>query len=101
MNTAVINVKVNPLIKMKAREVAEELGFSLSALIKAYLRDLVRTKAVRFSAVSEEPSPYLLKALRESEADRKAGRVISFSSPDKALKYLDKIIKDEDRRTKN
>lgn len=90
MNTAVINVKVNPLIKTKAREVAEELGFSLSALIKAYLRDLVRTKAVRFSAVSEEPSPYLLKALRESEADRKAGRVSpSFDNAKDAITWLE------------
>ena len=66
MNTAVINVKTEPQLKAKAQKVAEELGLSLSALIKAYLKQLVRTKSVSFD-ISEEPSDYLLEAIREAE----------------------------------
>ena len=89
MNTAVINIKTNPVIKTKAQAVAKELGFSLSSLVNAYLKHLVKTKTVYFSA-SEEPTPYLLEKLKESKEDIKAGRVSpSFSSAEDAIAWLD------------
>ena len=98
MNTAVVNVKVDPKVKKKAQNVASDLGFSLSALINGYLRSLIKTKTVHFSlAEKEEPSEYMIKALKESEKDRKAGRYTSFKSVDKAIKYLDNMI-DEDKK---
>ena len=48
MNTAVINIKTNPSTKIKAQEIARELGFSLSALINGYLKHLVKTKNCTF-----------------------------------------------------
>ncbi len=91
MNTAVINIKVDPLTKKKAKTVASELGFSLSSLINAYLKQLIRVKTVAFSTVSEEPSDYLLKALKESKEDIKAGRVSPFlTTTDEAIKWLNK-----------
>lgn len=101
MNTAVINIKVDPITKKKAKTVASELGFSLSSLINAYLKQLIRVKTVAFSTISEEPTDYLLKALKESKEDIKAGRVVSFDNPDKALSYLDKIIEDERKSKKH
>lgn len=80
MNTAVIITKTEPKIKAKARRVAKELGLSLSALINAWLRQLIKTKTVIFSAADEEPTQYLLDALKESREDIKAGRVISFNT---------------------
>lgn len=91
MNTAVINVKVSPDLKNQAQNLAEELGFSLSSLINACLKQMVRTKTVSFN-VSEKPTDYLLKALEESKKDIKAGRVISFKNGEEALGYLDKLI---------
>jgi addiction module RelB/DinJ family antitoxin len=100
MNTAVINIKVQPDIKKRAQIVASELGFSLSALINAYLKQLVKTKTVIFSASSEEPTEYLLEALRESREDITKGRVSPvFTNADDAVawlknpkkKYADKI----------
>lgn len=101
MNTAVINIKVQPDIKKKAQIVASELGFSLSSLINAYLKQLVKTKTVTFSASSEEPTEYLLQALRESKEDIKKGRVVSFKSGEEAIKYLDDLIEDEKNYRKN
>ena len=93
MNTAVINIKVDPEVKKDAQNIASDLGFSLSALINGYLKSLIKTKTVHFSlAEKEEPSEYMIKALKESEEDRKAGRVVSFKSVDKAVKYLDNMI---------
>lgn len=87
MNTAVINVKTNPKLKEQAQEIAAGLGFSLSSLVNAYLRQLTRTKAVSFS-LSEEPNDYLVKTIKEAEADLKAGRVITFNNPKEAVAWL-------------
>ena len=92
MDTAVINIKIDSKTKLQAQRVAAGLGFSLSSLINGYLRQLVRVKTISFSLTSEEPSEYLVQALRESEKDRKAGRFNSFRSADEALGFLDKII---------
>lgn len=97
MNTAVINIKVSPDTKRKARAVAEELGFSLSGLINGYLKQLVKTKTVVFSAHPEQPTKFLLRALKESDKDIKAGKIVHFSSKQGALGYLDKIIANDKR----
>ena len=101
MNTAVVNIKVNPLVKKQAQKVAEELGLSLSSLINAFLRQLVKTKTVTFSATSEEPTEYLLRALKESKEDIKTGRVVSFDNAGKAIAYLDKMIVNEQKTKKH
>ena len=95
MNTSVVNVKVNTLIKKEAQEVAKDLGLSLSALINGYLKQLVRNKTVIFSSLEEEPTGYLLEALRQSRKDIETRRVITFKNSNKALGYLDKMVADE------
>lgn len=88
MNSAVINIKTNPIIKAKAQKVAEELGFSLSSLINGYLKHLVKTKAVHFTT-SEEPSDWLIKILKENKKDIKAGRVSpGFDNVEDSIKWL-------------
>lgn len=96
MNGAVINIKVESKLKAKAQEVASDLGFSLSSLINGYLRQLIATKTIHFSLQDEKPSEYLIKALRESEEQRKRGKSKSFSSADEAMGFIDQII-DEKR----
>lgn len=88
MSTTVLNVKIDPVVKNKAHKIAEELGFSLSAIVNATLRDLVRTKTVNVSAREEVPSTRLLKSIREAEEDIKAGRVESFESGAEAIAFL-------------
>ena len=100
MNTAVVNVKVDPKIKKKAQSIADELGLSLSAVVNGYLRQFIQLKTISFGK-AEEPSDYLIRELKKSEADIKAGRVISFDHPNKALNYLDKIIREEKNVSKN
>ncbi|KKS13359.1 hypothetical protein A2617_00140 [Candidatus Daviesbacteria bacterium RIFOXYD1_FULL_41_10] len=100
MQTAVVNVKVDTKVKKEAHKIAQELGLSLSGLINGYLRQLIRTREVTFS-LSEEPSEYMIQALKESKEDIKAGRVISFAEGIDALNYLDEIINDEKKLKKN
>lgn len=94
MNTAVVNVKVNPETKRQAQQVVEELGLSLSSVINGFLKQLIRTRTVTFST-SEEPSEYMVKALQKSAEDIKAGKVVAFNNFDEELHYLDKMIADE------
>lgn len=87
MNTVVVNVKLEPEVKRDAQEIASKLGLSLSAIIKAYLKELIRTKKVSFSA--EEPSDFLISSLNAAEKDIEAGRVSpSFKTADSAITWL-------------
>lgn len=89
MNTAVVNVKIDPKTKKEAQKVARDLGVSLSSLIKAYLKEIIRTKTVTFSARPEVPSEWLIKTLKQAEADRKAGRVSpTFDNAQDAIAWL-------------
>lgn len=88
MNTAVINIKVEPNTKRNAQKIAEELGLSLSSVINGLLKQFVRTKAVTFS-LPEEPSEYMIKSLKEAEEDIKAGRVSpTFNNAKDAIAWL-------------
>lgn len=100
MNSAVVNAKIDPQIKKKAQKIAAEIGVSLSDVINAQLREFIEKKTITFRK-PEIPSEYLIKSLKESEEDVKKGRVISFKSPKDALKFLDKMIEDDRKSTKN
>lgn len=98
MYTAVINVKTHPQIKNEAKKIAEELGFSLSSLVNAYLRQLIKTKTIVFSTVSEEPSAYMVKMLKQAEKEIEEGKVVSFTNGNEALTYLDRLIENEQHK---
>lgn len=87
-NTAVINIRTDVRVKKQAQAIAERLGLSLSAVINAYLRQMVRTKTVAFS-LSEKPTEYLLKTLKDSKKDIKNGYISpAFTNADETLKWL-------------
>lgn len=68
MKTAVLNIKIDPKVKSEAQKVADELGFTLSAIINASLKNLARSKTVSFSVL--EPSPLLKRAILSARRDR-------------------------------
>lgn len=91
MNTAVINIKTDPKLKSQAQKISAELGFSLSSLMNAYLKQLVRNKTVFFSTSSEEPTEYMIEALEESELQRQTKKTSpKFSNPEDAINWLRK-----------
>lgn len=99
MQNAVVNIKVDPEVKKKAQEIAEELGFSLSAILTGFMKQFIREKAVNFN-LEPKYSDYFIKSMKESEEDVKAGRVISFENEEEAIFYLDKMIADDERKIK-
>lgn len=96
MKTAIVTVKTEPQVKAQAKKVAEDLGFNLSVLLDAYLRDLVRNKVIHFSMYEEVPNERVLQALREADEDRKKGNVLSFENPQDAIAYVENMIKEEE-----
>ena len=90
MNTAVINIKTEEETKRKAQQVASEIGVSLSSLINAFLKHLVKTRKVEFN-VGEEPSAYLIKIMKQAEKNYKAGKSSpTFRTVEEAVKWLEK-----------
>lgn len=102
MNTTSLHIKIEPAIKQQAQKTAEELGLSLSAVTKALLKQFIRTKsiAVGLTERPEIPNARLIQDLKQSEEDIKAGRVISFKTPDDAISYVQSLIKDDNNKNK-
>ncbi len=91
MQTAAIYIRTNPEIKIKAQKVAKELGLSLSSLMNGWLRQLIKTKTVTFSARGEIPSTYLVESLRKSDDDIKKRRISpGFDNAKDAIAWLNK-----------
>ncbi len=88
MNTAVINIKTEPLVKKQAQQVAQDLGLTLSSVINAFLKNLIRNKTINFS-LNENPSPYLIRQLKNSKEDIEKGKISpTFSNTKDAIKWL-------------
>lgn len=68
MKTSIVSIKIDPKVKKEASKIAEDLGFSLSAIIYASLKNLTRTKTVFYSLF--EPTPFLKQAIRSARTDR-------------------------------
>ncbi len=88
----VINIKADKAVKKNAQKVASDLGFSLSAVINAYLRQLIRSKSVYFSSIPKM-TPGLETLIGRADKDYKKKRNISpiFSTPEEMDEYLNSL----------
>jgi addiction module RelB/DinJ family antitoxin len=90
--TITMSIKTDKEIKEKAQTIAKEMGFSLSTLLNAYMRQFIKTKEVNFSA---EPyylmSEKLEKELAPIMEDIKHGRNLSpkFNNAKDFINYLE------------
>jgi len=88
MNTAIVNVKIDPETKKEAQKVAAELGLSLSGLMRSFIKQLIEEKRVEFS-LSEEPSEFLKRAIKRARKDLKAGKASPiFDKAEDAIAWL-------------
>jgi addiction module RelB/DinJ family antitoxin len=87
MKTSVLNIKIDPKVKRDAQKVALDLGFSLSAIVNASLKDLARSKTISYSLL--EPTPLLKDAITSARADRsKKNSIAHFSNVPDMMKSL-------------
>jgi len=94
MTTTTIHIKTEITTRDDAKKVAEEFGFTLTSLVNALLRQIARTRRLALN-LEENPNHYMIDSLKQSEADVKAGRVISFQSGQEALEHVRALIKND------
>lgn len=90
MKTAIINFKVDPELKAKAKKRAKKLGVPLSTVLHTQLYSFAEGGTVAFPA---EPSTSRLDALLEKSLA--SGTVGPFDDTDAAIKYLSDIGNDD------
>jgi antitoxin component of RelBE/YafQ-DinJ toxin-antitoxin module len=90
---------IEPGVKHQAQKTADALGLSLSAVVKALLKQFIRTKSLNVGITErpEIPNARTVQDLKQSEEDYKAGRAISFKTPDDALAYVSSLIEDDNK----
>ncbi|PIP22855.1 MAG: hypothetical protein COZ91_01875 [Candidatus Nealsonbacteria bacterium CG_4_8_14_3_um_filter_39_7] len=88
----VINVKTDKDVKENAQRIATTLGFSLSAIINANLKQFIRNKEVYFD-LAPRMSPELEKLLGiiESDIDKNKNISRAFTSENEIKKHLSSL----------
>ncbi len=90
MNATSVHIRIETDIKKQAQQAAEELGLSLSAVMKVLLKQFIRTKRLSVS-IGEEPSTYMIDALKASDYEYKQDKTSpSFTKLQNSFKWLDK-----------
>lgn len=100
MTLTTIHIKTDTKTRDAAKKVAEEFGFTLSALVNAMLKQVGRSKRIQLDLYDETPSQWMIDGLRQSDADETAGRVISFKTADDAVSYVQSLIDHDKHQNK-
>ncbi|MEK7583100.1 MAG: hypothetical protein AAB483_01690 [Patescibacteria group bacterium] len=88
MNT-VLNVKVDPHVKILAQKTARDLGVPLSIVVNTYLKEFVHTKELYLSSKTYRMTPYLEKIIEKAEKNIASGNLSpAFDDVEDAIKYL-------------
>ncbi len=99
MNTTSLHIQIEPSVKQQAQKTADELGLSLSSVVKSLLKQFIRNKSlsVGITEKPEIPNARLIQNLKQSEEDIKAGRTQKFESWDQVFDHLSHEIEDDKR----
>lgn len=90
MNTAIVITKTEPEVKRKAQKIAKEFGISLSSLLNAYLKQVIRTRKIEL-VLNETPSEHLKEIFKRAEKNYKKGNYSpKFTNADDAIAYLER-----------
>ncbi len=85
-----LNIKTDVEVKREAKKFAGEIGFPLSTLINAYLKQLLRERRVDF-ALPLRPNKKTASILRKASQDYRKRKNMSpaFETPEEMDAYLD------------
>lgn len=90
MSYTVVTTKIDLETKHEAQMIAQELGVPLSVIIKAFLKQFIRTKSITFSVNDDTPNTYLQNSLLRAEENYKQGKASPrLRTPEEAVKYLE------------
>ncbi|MDQ5912433.1 MAG: hypothetical protein QG568_648 [Patescibacteria group bacterium] len=66
--TTMIHIKADPRVKDEVYLIIDEMGLTLSAVVNAFLKQLIRTREVSFSA-GNAMTPYMQKVIKDARSD--------------------------------
>jgi addiction module RelB/DinJ family antitoxin len=90
MSYAVITTKIDPQDKKEAKQIAEELGLSLSAVVKVLLKQFVRKKTITLSTEEEIPNAYFKRTIAKARKNFREGKGSPvFNTGEEAVKWLE------------
>lgn len=69
MKTTRIHIKADPRVKEEAQLIIDEMGLTLSGVINAFLKQLIRTRQVNLAVDDKKMTDYLEKVIAESRKD--------------------------------
>ncbi len=83
----ILNIKIDQTLKTEAQKTAKELGLPLSVVLNNYLKEFVVEKEVVFS-INAKTAKKLSKI--STDLPNKKNLSETFTSPDKAISWLNK-----------
>jgi addiction module RelB/DinJ family antitoxin len=89
MNTkTMMNIKIDKNLKEKAADLADAMGFNLSSVVSAMLRNFVTTKELNIS-MAPRMTPHLEGVIREVMKEKRSERSPRFNNAKDADAWLD------------
>lgn len=88
-----IQLRIDTKTKRTVAGIFKSLGLDISSGIKMYFQQVIKTKGIPFPLLTEngytlEQEKKLLATIRRTEADRKAGRLKTYSSVEEMTKDI-------------
>lgn len=65
MKTTKIHINMDPRVKDEAQIIIDEMGLTLSGVINAFLKQLIRTREITFSA-GDVMTPYMQRVIKDA-----------------------------------
>ncbi len=84
-----LTTKIDPGLKKEVQKTAAALGMPVGTIVNVLLRQFVRDREINLS-LAYDPSPRLIKAIEEGEAEYAAGKLKSYDSLEEMFKDLHK-----------
>ena len=97
MNTTSLHIKIDDSLKGQAQDLADQLGLSLSVVVKVLLKQFIRARNISVG-LDEEPTEYFKQLMKQADSDVHEGRVTRFHSGKEALYYIDSLIADDTKK---
>jgi addiction module RelB/DinJ family antitoxin len=87
MNTTFLHVQIERVVKQQAQKTADELGLTLSAVVKVLLKQFIRTRqlSVGVKESVEIPNAYFREAIKRARENRKQGKGSPIFTDEKEL----------------
>ncbi len=87
-----VNIKLDKKLKNQASKLAEQMGFNLSSIISATLRQFVVNKEISIS-LKPKMTPYLESIISDVKKEKQSDKSPVFENATEAIAWLKRHVK--------